>query len=156
MTWPQIACTEWNNLGKQQVQFSCTFSYAPLSKLIGSCPDTRVEQNSWRRTSCNMQRRIHHSRDQQKKAPTSLSIALEKDRCQDGIAQTTEQNTSCWCKATDGNWFTTDAAKIVEVHMLSCPIVLLLQMDKCVIGELGNRSREAYIPKSDIQGEEVP
>lgn len=39
--------------------------------------------------------------------------------------------------------------------MLSCPIVLLLQMDKCVIGELGNRSREAYIPKSDIQGEEV-
>lgn len=36
----------------------------------------------------------------------------------------------------------------VGVHILSSPIVLLLQVYKCVIGELANTSRQTYIHTS--------
>lgn len=70
MTWLYTPCTGWNNLCLQQ-DHKCTaavqlyFWLFTTIRATGSCPDARAEWNSWRRTLCNTQRRIHHSRDQQ-------------------------------------------------------------------------------------------
>lgn len=86
---------------------------------------------------------------------TYMTGSKRSNSIQDEIAETARKNVTCWCKDTDGNRFTTDATEgcsplpmqIVEAHILPCAIVLLLQMDKCVIRELGNRSRHTYIHK---------
>lgn len=68
--------------GEAQDQPYCLCSI----RAIGSCPDDKAEQNSWRRTFYNIQRRIHHSRDQQENWQIK---ALERGRSRKSAPPTT-------------------------------------------------------------------
>lgn len=126
--------------GKRSVAVQLHFQLFTTIKATRSCPVARVEQNSRRRTSCNMQRSSHHSRDQQEhwQVPplpwkqTDLSNQSfwapgdtdgwkqRNNSIRGGIAQTAGKNASCWCKDTDRNWFTTDATEAEPPTNANC------------------------------------